>query len=57
MRTLLKNVLFITLSVMLLSACGGGGGGGGTPPEEPAPAPPKVNTNWDEISWDKDNWS
>jgi len=40
----------ILVSVCLaLVACGGGGGGG-----TPAPV---ANTDWDQITWDKDNWN
>ena len=42
-------IVLALLASVLLTACGGGGGGN--------PPPTNVNTDWDQLVWDQDNWS
>jgi hypothetical protein len=46
-RTGITKLFFITFIFLLLAGCGGGGGGGGGS---------KNSSNWDQMTWDKDNW-
>ncbi len=51
-RDMLKRcglALFFSAAVLLVTACGGGGGG------SPATGS-TANSNWDQLTWDKDNW-
>lgn len=47
--TLLLTGLLLVLG---LSACGGGGGSGSS-----SNATTTHSSNWDQMTWDKDNWS
>jgi hypothetical protein len=42
--------LSILLVVAMLTACGGGGGSSTPPPAE-------GSNNWDQMTWDQDNWA
>lgn len=49
-RTYAKLLLLI--SIVVLGACGGGN------KDNESTQPPKpASSNWDELKWDKDNWS
>jgi len=53
MRKLLVAIFVLT---MLLTACGGGSGGGGNGGGTTNSSPTK-DSNWDQLTWDKDNWT
>lgn len=46
-----KLIHFIAFTVLILGLTACGGGTTATPP------PPAPNVNWDQIQWDRDNWS
>lgn len=46
-----RRIVWIACLAAALAACGDGGGGGG------GNNPPAANTsNWDALTWDRDNW-
>ncbi len=48
----IKNATLLLVIIAGLSACGGGGGSTDNTDE-----PKKTDSNWNTMTWDKNNWS
>lgn len=47
----IRQLIGLLSMILLLNACGGGGGGDNTT------TAPAGSSNWDEMTWDQDNWA
>lgn len=54
MQKLKRFIVLISLA-LALGACGGGGGGG-TPASGGGTTSATGSSDWDQLTWDQDNW-